>query len=274
VIVEIFGLPIHGYGLMIVVGFLLSLFVSSRIGRQRGLPDVFYDLGMVMLLCGILGGRTFYYLENYSTQFADEPFWAFFRIWEGGLVFYGGAIGGVLGVLAFLKIRRLPFAPCLDVLSIGTPLGMAFGRLGCFLNGCCFGRRCDADFGLGVEGFPPNTLPYRHQVDHGWIEDGSAMHPIHPVQLYQAAHDCLLFVLLLWFVGRGYAPRGGGIVALWLLYGIGRFFLEGLRGDNAATFSGLTISQNVSLIVLPIFAVLLIFLYWRDLRFRSEPLKN
>jgi len=70
VIIEIFGIPIHGYGLMIVIGFLLGLAVISRLARQRGLPDVMYDLGMVMLLSGIFGGRIFYYLENYAEDFS------------------------------------------------------------------------------------------------------------------------------------------------------------------------------------------------------------
>jgi len=265
VVWDFWGVPIHGYGLMIVIGFLLALVVTTRLARQRGLPDVLYDLGMVMLLCGIVGGRTFYYLENYRGDFAAKPLWAFFKIWEGGLVFYGGAIGGLVGGFAFLRWKRLPLAAAFDITSVGVPLGMAFGRLGCFLNGCCFGRLCGEEFPLGVR-FPDTSAPVEHQIRHGWIDAGDPVAPVHPVQLYQATHDFLLFLLLWWYVGRGKAPRGAGIPLLWVLYGIGRFFLEGLRGDNPSTFSGLTISQNVSIVMASAFAMVLIWLYWRELR--------
>jgi phosphatidylglycerol:prolipoprotein diacylglycerol transferase len=276
VLFPVFGLPIHGYGLMIVVGFLLALWVTTRIARRRGLPDVVYDLGMVMLLCGILGGRTFYYLENYSEEFASESIWAFFKIWKGGLVFYGGAIGGFFGGLAFLVLRKLPVAAVLDVVSVGVPVGMAFGRIGCYLNGCCYGKLCDPDLPLvetlGV--FPPSTAPHQHQVQQGWIDDSMAMMPIHPVQLYQAIHDFALFLMLYWYVERGHAPRGAGMPVLWVTYGVGRFFLEGLRGDNPKTLSGLTVSQNLSIGVVAVFGVLLIFCYFKEFRSRSDGTKN
>ncbi len=264
VIIEIFGIPIHGYGLMIVIGFLLGLAVISRLARQRGLPDVMYDLGMVMLLSGIFGGRIFYYLENYAEDFSKRSFWAFFKIWEGGLVFYGGAIGGSFGGLAFLRMKRLPFAPLLDVVSVGVPIGMAFGRLGCFLNGCCFGRLCDENFGAGLR-FPQEAAPYQHQVAQGWIDHGAPMMPVHPVQLYQAGHDFFLFLFMWWYVGSGRAPRGAGMPVLWMLYGIGRFCLEGLRGDNPETRSGLTISQNVSIGAVLLFGTIVIWTYRRHL---------
>lgn len=273
VIIEIFGIPIHGYGLMIVIGFLLALTVISSIARKRGLPDVMYDLGMVMLLSGILGGRTFYYFENYTDDFSKEPFWAFFKIWEGGLVFYGGAIGGSIGALAFLRLKKLPFAPILDVAAVGVPLGMAFGRLGCFLNGCCFGRLCGDEFAAGMR-FPANAAPYKHQVTHGWIEAGDAMFPVHPVQLYQAGHDSFLFLFLWWYVASGRAPRGAGMPVLWMLYGIGRFCLEGLRGDNPMTMSGLTISQNVSIAAVVIFGGMVIWCYWTHLATAKGAEKN
>lgn len=255
-IFEFFGIPIHGYGLMIVVGFLLLLWVGSHEVRRRGIPDRLSDVAMVVLLCGILGGRVFFYVEHYSTHYADQPFWAFFRIWEGGLVFYGGAIGGIVGALVFLWRARLPIADYMDLAALLSPLGMAFGRLGCFLNGCCFGRRCAVDHPLGVV-FPESSPVALHQVERGWIEAGQAPLPVHPTQLYQAGHDFLLFAGF-WLLYR-YAPppRGAGMPLALLFYAVGRFAIEGLRADNPPTATGLTISQNVSVLLFVVGGALL-----------------
>jgi phosphatidylglycerol:prolipoprotein diacylglycerol transferase len=270
VLFRVFGLPIHGYGLMIVVGFLLATWIAQREARRRGLPEFAYDLGLIMLLGGILGGRIFYYAQFYRSNFAGRPLWEFFKLWEGGLVFYGGAIGGFLGGWIYLKAKKLPLLDCLDVAALGAPIGMAFGRLGCYLNGCCFGRLCSPDFPLGVS-FPATVAgrepaPHRYQVDLGLIgpDDGSL--PVHPVQLYQAGHDFLLFGLLGWFLRRRNLPRGVGMPLLFMLYGIGRFFLEGLRADHDQRWFGLTISQLVSLGAVGTFGFVLIFLWRNGLR--------
>lgn len=259
------GVPIHGYGLAIVIGFLLATFVAAREARRRGLPDFVFDLGLVMLFCGLFGGRIVYYLREYGDKFAHRSPLAFFAIWEGGLVFYGGAILGFLGGLAYLRRRRLPIASCLDVASIGVPIGMAFGRLGCFLNGCCFGKLCSLDAPLGVT-FPRDSNVHDHQTRLGWIEPSDASLAVHPVQLYQAAHDFLLVVLLWLFLRRPETPRGAGIPMLFVLYGVGRFFLEGLRGDQEPTWSGLTFSQNLSAGLFLVFGSVLIVLYYRALK--------
>ena len=90
------------------------------------------------------------------------------------------------------------------------------------------------------------------------------MDPVHPAQLYQATHDILLFLLLWWYVGKRYSPRGAGMLLLWFLYGIGRFFIEGLRNDTPPTFTGLTVSQNYSVLVVILFGGLLGWVYSRS----------
>ncbi len=243
-------LPLHGYGLMIVIGFLLAAGLSSREARRRGMPDFVYDLGLIMLLSGLLGGRVLYYLENYREKYAAESFLEFFKIWKGGLVFYGGAIAGYAGGLVYLWRKRLPVADSMDVLTPGIPLAMGFGRLGCFLNGCCFGNVCRPGFPLGAV-FPVDSPAALEQQRLGLLDPGFLDPlPVHPAQLYQAAHDFLLAGLMLWYLRQPGAPRGGGIPLLFVMYGVGRFLLEGLRGDNATTFTGLTLSQNLSLVLI------------------------
>jgi len=256
-------LPLHGYGLMIVIGFLLAAWTGSREARRRGLPDFIYDMGLVMLLSGLVGGRLLYYIENYQKQYAAESFLEIFKIWKGGLVFYGGAITGYIGGLFYCWTRRLAISDCMDVVAPGVPIGMAFGRLGCFLNGCCYGSLCDPGFPLGVV-FPLDSPAASEQRELGLLDPGSiASLPVHPAQLYQAGHDVLIAGLLLWYLRRADAPRGGGIPLLFVLYGIGRFCLEELRGDNPLTFTGLTLSQNLSLLLVLGFGSVFILLLLR-----------
>src|SRR5690606_18002081 len=175
-----FGFPIYGYGLMIVVGFILCLFVGSREVRRLGIPDRVSDLAMVLLVCGILGGRLFYYIQFYE-EFANRSFLAFFQIWEGGLVFYGGALGGLTGGLVFLLWKRLPIPDYMDMIAVVAPIAVFFGRWGCFLNGCCFGRLCEPGAPWGVV-FPESAPAAARHADWGLIAPGSASLPVHPVQ--------------------------------------------------------------------------------------------
>lgn len=258
-------LPVHGYGVMIVLGFLLACWVAGREGKRRGLPDVIYDLGLAMLLSGLLGGRILHYIENYQAEYAGKSFIEFFKIWKGGLVFYGGAMGGYLGGLIFCWCRRLPVA-WLDAVALGVPIGMALGRVGCFLNGCCFGDPCDPGFALGVV-FPIDSPAGQAQLAGGWIGPQAIQAlPAHPTQLYQAAHDLLLAGLLYPYIRLGYCPAGGGIPVLFMLYAVGRFSLEWLRGDNPPTFTGLTLSQNLSLAAFCGFGCILVEAWRRSRR--------
>jgi phosphatidylglycerol:prolipoprotein diacylglycerol transferase len=259
-------IPIHGYGLMIVIGFLLGCWVSAREGRRRGLPEFMYDLGLVMLLSGVLGGRAFYFVQFYDTAFAGSPapLLEFFKIWKGGLVFYGGAITGFVGGLVYLWRRKLPVPDCLDVAAIGTPLAMGIGRIGCFLNGCCFGKVCEPSYPLSVH-FPLESPASASHLARGLLgAHETTSLPVHPVQLYQAAHDIIVFGLLYWYLRRPGTPRGAGMPLLFSIYGIGRFFLEGLRGAHAATFTGLTVSQNLSIALLVAFGGLFSFVFWKE----------
>jgi len=137
---------------------------------------------------------------------------------------------------------------------------MAFGRVGCFLNGCCFGLLTRNDFPLGVT-FPVGSPAHEAQWALGLLDirDMKPL-PVHPVQLYQASHDLLLFLLLLWYLRRPTTPVGIGMPLLVVLYGVGRFFLEGLRGDQASTFSGLTVGQNSSLVLVAVSGTFLAFM--------------
>ncbi|MBI4586480.1 MAG: prolipoprotein diacylglyceryl transferase [Planctomycetes bacterium] len=262
--------PIQGYGLMIVIGFLLCTWLASREARRRGLQVDVYNFGVVMLLTGLLGGRIFHYIQFYEIEYADAPWYAFFAIWKGGLVFFGGAVGGILGTIFYIKSKKIDGAELFDAISPFIPVGMGFGRLGCLMNGCCWGGVCSEGFPLALI-FPRDhggalTPAFRSQLERGLISDKAAQAlPVYPTQPLEAAVDFFLCGLLWWYL-RGPSPRGGGLPLLFILYSISRFGLEFLRGDNAPFFLGLTISQVVAVVLLVACTGIFIFLWTKKLR--------
>ena len=265
------NMPIHGYGLMVVVGFLLSVVLARREARRDGLPEFVDGLGFTMLLSGIAGARLFHFIENYETEFADRSPLLIFAVWQGGLVFYGGALVGFAAALLHLRLRRLPISACLHSVFPFVPIAMGFGRIGCLFNGCCFGRPCKPSFLLGII-YPRSpdggqwSAPFEHQVSQGLLlpfEESSL--PVLPTQLYEAGLDLLLAVVL-WWLKRAGLPRRFGFPSLFAAYGTGRFLLEFLRADNLPTATGLTTSQNVAIVTLAAAGVVLILFQLQSLR--------
>ena len=271
------NLPIHSYGAMIVVGFLVTIWFGTREVRRRGLPNIVYDLGLVMLLGGLVGARTFYVVLNSDdfvlpcahpvTSGGVPPHveghfsWVeSLKIWQGGLVFYGGAISGGLAALFFLRWKRAPVLEFFDAIAPFIPVAMAFGRVGCVLNGCCFGSICAPNSFIGIS--YPQGVPgaYFLHLQQGLIpSDAVESLPVYPVQLFEVGHDLLICGLLLWYV-RGTTPRGAVFPLALILYAAGRFLLEYLRGDNLPIYLwGLTISQVVSLVLAILFLPLFVF---------------
>lgn len=170
------------------------------------------------------------------------------RIDRGGLVIYGGLLGGVLAYAVFLKRRGASLLHVGDCIAPSVPIGQAFGRLGCFLNGCCFGSVCDGPvgvrFGRGTEAMP-NPV-FQHHAAAGWIEPSALLSlPVHPTQLYAAGADFLLFLLLVWFGPRRHA-RGETFALYAVAYPVVRFGLEAFRDDSERFAFGLTVAQMLS----------------------------
>lgn len=227
------GIPIYGYGFMMFIGFSSASWVASRRIRTIGQsPEVIWDMMMWALLPGLAGARAYYLMRHGSPQFSNstgvQKLIAAVALWDGGIVFYGGVIGGVLGVLVFCHRRRIACLPMLDVLAPSLLLGGAFGRIGCFLYGCCYGKACELAWAVR---FPPDSLTFGQMVQKGQLDPLAAATPaLHPVQLYSAASAFLLFFILSWFFYR--RTFDGAVVCLAaVLYPIARFTLESLRAD-------------------------------------------
>ncbi len=329
------GLPIRGYGVMMLVGVLSATALAAWRGRRMGIePEVIYSLVFWMLVPGIIGARAFYVIEywpDYARAYTAPGgglvtfLGGVLNVAEGGLVVYGAVFGGAAGLLLFVRKRRLPLLAVCDLVAPSLMLGLAIGRIGCLLNGCCFGGETDLPWAVT---FPPNAPVYRAQVERGRIygmdlggnpraeprvlsvDDGSPADraglepgnrlkeingfpidannqahqlltdafdrgeplriqlaggekievpaveppprslPVHPTQIYSSINALLIcLALLAWSPLR---RREGELSALLLtLYPIARFLIEIVRTDESAVFgTGLSISQNVSLLML------------------------
>ncbi len=226
---------VFSYGFMLALGFLLALGVAERRSRRSGLdPAAVQTLALVCLIAGLVGGRLAYILLNLPIYTA-QPL-EVIRLDHGGLVFYGGLIFGILAGLLFVRIKRLPAWTTLDVMIPALVLAHAVGRVGCFLNGCCYGTA--------------STLPW------AVLFPGDAVRR-HPVQLYEAA-ALLGIYFILRAVEKGRFRPGSLLFVYGLLYGIWRFFAEFLRADNPRAAAGLTVFQWSSLVLIAVSALLLI----------------
>ncbi len=167
------GIPIRGYGMMMLLGVVSSVLLLIRESRRMGLhPDLMLSLAFWMIVTGFAGARVFYVIE-YWPQFS-APSWGatlgnIAKLTDGGLVVYGSFIGASITVLLFVRHYRLPLLAIADLLGPCLMLGLAFGRIGCLLNGCCWGGHCDQS-SLGVT-FPPGSPPYVDQIKDGSLLD-------------------------------------------------------------------------------------------------------
>ena len=247
---------LHSYGLCMAVGILCAYGVLVRLGRSRGFSsDALANLLAILVVCGLAGARTFFVAEHWGWYRADPA--SALRIWEGGLMFYGSIVFGAAALVAWCLATRTPPLPLLDLFAVAVPVGQAFGRVGCLLNGCCYGRPSDSCLAVS---YPPFSIPYVEQVQAGLLGKGAARSlPVLPSQLIEAAGCVLLFLALLWLYRRldpptdlppaeAPRPRAGLVLAGWLAgYGVLRFLVETTRADERAhPFGGpLTISQAI-----------------------------
>lgn len=249
------GVPIRGYGVMLLAAAAAGTWLSIVRGRSMGFDaDTILALGMEIFLSGIVGARMFYVIQYHDTFFPPGR-----SLWEsvamaanvpaGGLVVFGSLPTAALAAWWFARRRGLSVMRLADCIAPGLLLGLAIGRVGCFLNGCCYGGPCDLPWAVR---FPPHSPPWLDQMQRGLLPPAAdAGEPwslaIHPAQLYAAVDALLLSLLAIAFTP--WARREGEVFALVLtLHPVSRMLLEAIRVDEPpALGTPLSISQLISL---------------------------
>lgn len=242
-------LPIRGYGVLVALGFLVGSWIVTRNAKREGEdPTKALDLVFYILLAAIIGSRLMHVLVSEQELFFKNPL-HLFKIWEGGLVFYGGFIASSLVALWFFQRHQLNGWQYFDFFTPAIALGHAIGRLGCFLAGCCYGKPLLASTWYSIT-FPPNP-------------DSSAPTgiPLYPTQLMESFIEFLLFLVLSWILRR--KSFHGQVTCFYLMfYACFRFLIEFLRGDFERGFFLDTFLSTSQLVAIILFAIgLFLYLY-------------
>lgn len=247
------SIPIYSYGFMLMVAFLVAITIARWRAKREGLdPNKITDLGIYLVCAGIFGARIFFIIQFYKEY--QYNLLSIFKIYEGGLVYYGGLFAGIVTLFIYVRKHRLPFLKIIDILMPSAALGLGFGRIGCFLNGCCFGKVAahipwairfpkTADETGMVDGSPA----FVHQYERALVSlsDTHSL-PIHPTQLYSFLADVALFFILSVFLK--YRKKDGEALLLFgILYPVIRYSMESLRDDNPLFFGLFTIAQIISI---------------------------
>jgi len=247
-----FGIfTIYTYGVFVALGVISGITVAKFEAVRVGVdPDRIMDLCFYVILSAIIGARLLYVATNLNF-FMHYPL-EIIKIWNGGLVFYGGFIAALIAAVAVIRAYRLPLGKTADIAGLSVPLGHFFGRLGCLSAGCCYGKACSLPWAITFHN--PNSLA-RIGV------------PLHPTQIYSAMSNLSIFIIL--FFIRKHKRFDGQIFWLYvLMYGVLRSIIEIFRGDfrGAYIFGVLSISQAIGLSMAVLALAMLVILYTRSVR--------
>ncbi|MBQ9720970.1 MAG: prolipoprotein diacylglyceryl transferase, partial [Oscillospiraceae bacterium] len=228
----LFGHPIYFYGVLIGLRILLGIAFCAKRAKRFGLKeDDNYHVMIWLIPCSIIGARSYYVLFqlDYYVQHPDE----LFAIRNGGLAIYGGVIAGVLVAYLVCRRKKIPFPAMLDCLCFGLLIGQIIGRWGNFLNREAFGAETEVFCRMGLTDTNGTTIY------------------VHPTFLYESLWNLGVLLFLLWFEKAGKRRFDGHCMSLYfLLYGLGRFWIEGLRTDSLYLGgTGIRISQALSLVL-------------------------
>ena len=258
--------PVHTYGLMVLMGFGLALYVShTQANREGRFAHEVYDYAFWGLLSGMLGAWVLYVIVNYQQMFIAEPFITLgsgmkfpncLAIWRGGAHYVGGFIGAIVAALVYVQRHRLPRAAFFDSLALGVPVAMIFARTGCIAQGCCFGsQQAWMPFGMIYQA---GTYPFKMLTEEGVIMITQTP-LLFPSELAEGV-GCLVIFFMMLYIREHKKNHGQVFMSYIFLYSILRFFLEFVRGDTERGFwlAGLlTTSQIISLM-----GVLVVIAWW------------
>lgn len=274
---DLFKIPflnftLNSYGLLLAVAFITGLFVMSRLAKRDGLPpERMYDLGLWVLASSLIGSKLLMVITEWEVYYREHPGQIFsLDFFRSGGVFYGGFIGALIASVIAMRVYKLPWWRTADAFAPGIAIGQALGRLGCFSAGCCWGKPTTSAIGVQfkergheITGVPTIvahlTDPIQREV---WANKlGGLLAPLHlhPVQLYEVGATLVIFLSLLWLMGRR-RFYGQVMLVYALLYAAARFTLEFWRNDPRGEVFNLSTSQFIAAVL---FVVALIAYFWR-----------
>ncbi len=229
--INLCSLKIYSYGLFYALGFLAAIMLSAKLAPRFKIKSKgMYDLGVWLIIGGVIGARLFYVI-----QFGGN----FFYVWQGGLVFWGGFFGGVLAAFIFSRITKKSFLRIMDILAIVLPLGHAIGRIGCYFKGCCYG--------LPMENIMPWAVDYLGELRH-------------PTQLYSIISNLAVFGTI-YLISKSKKRFDGLLLASYLIiYPVARFIVEVFRDEPHVLYS-LSIAQVTSIVMLIAGLALMAYFY-------------
>ena len=221
---------VYGYGLMIAIGILAAYFTGEYRAKKRGLAhEHVFNLVVWCVLGGFAGAKILYWITEWKSIVGNPRFMG--DTLTDGFVVFGGILGGILTAYIYCRIKKISFLPFFDTLMPSVALAQGFGRIGCLLAGCCYGKETDSVWSITFQ-------------DSGFAPNGVALIP---TQIYSSILDFLHYGILLFILKR---QKKDGETAAWylILYSAGRFVLEFFRGDLARGSVGvLSTSQFISL---------------------------
>ncbi|MCX5641957.1 MAG: prolipoprotein diacylglyceryl transferase [Candidatus Omnitrophica bacterium] len=234
ILFQIGGFAVYTYGLFVAGGIAIAFFLGLRRSRKLGIPEqLIYNLIFLAVVVGIIGARLIHITAEWS--YYQRHFWEIFLLRRGGLAIQGGLLFGLAGSIWYLRRKKIAVRPTLDSFILYLPLGQAIGRLGCFFNGCCYGK--------------VSNLPWA--VNFPFLANR-----VHPTEIYYVLADAALFFILYIFSRTETKP--GELTAWYLiLYGFTRSAVDSLRGDLLPGFLGFYTTQWYAVLFSLIGAVVL-----------------
>ncbi len=276
------GLPVFGYGLFLMLGFIVGILVAWYRAKKRGVStNAAIDIGLISIIAGVLGARLAFLLIDYQPHdggIGSPAEW--FAVWQGGLTFQGGLFLALAADWMYLRWKKISPGVMFDIYAPTLALGVGFGRIGCLLNGCCWGRPAAFGSRLAMV-FPDDSEPMQQQFwlynEHpdqwaqllerlGYPAAALPPIPIYATQIISAIGLFLIAAGLIW-AERRWTNRQPGQVIAWFMfaYGVGRFVIEFWRDDTPlrygfGAFPGLRLGQWLAVAMVAVGVILQLYL--------------
>jgi len=244
---SVFGFEIAYYGVLVVIGMMSGLFIMSHEAKRLGEnTEKYWDMGIIMLVAGVVGARIFYI--TFSWQYYKDNLLSMFNLRNGGLAIYGGIIGAVIAVYIYGRIQKISFPRMLDCIAPGLLIGQVIGRWGNFFNREVFGGYTNNLLAMQL---PTTTVREQSEITQQMLDNlvsigGSDFIQVHPTFLYEGLWNVGVFMLI--WLYRKHKKFEGEVFSLYLLgYGVGRFWIEAVRTDKLMIQgTSLPVSQVIS----------------------------